>query len=56
MDGVGQTSWGPTVFAFTESESAADEIAGSIRDNVSGDEAFVRVARPLNRGATFKPS
>ncbi len=32
VEGVGQTSWGPTVFAFAESPGAAERIAGELSE------------------------
>lgn len=49
--GVGQTSWGPTVFAFTSNESEARDIAGRLSDR--GALALeVRVVRPRNEPAS----
>ncbi|MDA7977278.1 MAG: hypothetical protein MPJ50_00750, partial [Pirellulales bacterium] len=53
VDGVGQTSWGPTVFAFCESESDAIELAATLRswrsqDKFSAQELWI--AKPRNTG------
>ena len=50
--GVGQTSWGPTLFALTNSPEAADELlewAG--RELPLASESQLRVSRIANHGA-----
>ncbi len=50
--GVGQSSWGPTVFAITPDQSAADALVDALcnRHAVAADD--VSIARPDNCGAT----
>jgi beta-RFAP synthase len=50
VHGVGQSSWGPTVFALVENPQAADELATQIRSLVVGDDSIV-IAAPNNSGA-----
>jgi beta-ribofuranosylaminobenzene 5'-phosphate synthase len=50
--GVGQSSWGPTVFALTEGEKAAVALAGSIRTAFGHRLARVELSRARNRGAS----
>jgi beta-RFAP synthase len=48
--GIGQSSWGPTGFAFAPSEEEARRIAGSVRDEI-GPGMEIRVVRGRNSGA-----
>jgi beta-ribofuranosylaminobenzene 5'-phosphate synthase len=52
--GVGQSSWGPTVFAITANDAEAEQLAAWIRSK----DAFARyeptIARPNNRGAIIQ--
>jgi predicted sugar kinase len=47
IEGVGQSSWGPTLFALTASEADARSLAESLEQ--PGRE--ITIARPLNCGA-----
>lgn len=49
--GVGQSSWGPALYAVTADEATANSVAGELRRkfNLSGEEVLVTAAR--NRGA-----
>jgi beta-RFAP synthase len=48
--GVGQSSWGPTVFALTRGSGAAGALADALRDAL-GDEAMVWCTRAGSHGA-----
>ena len=48
--GVGQSSWGPSVFALLESSTAADNFAQRLRTLVAEDDAIV-IAPPNATGA-----
>jgi beta-ribofuranosylaminobenzene 5'-phosphate synthase len=48
--GVGQSSWGPTVFALLDSEQAAVQFAGDMR-KILDARGTVVIARPNCRGA-----
>jgi beta-RFAP synthase len=50
--GVGQSSWGPTVFALAESETAGLALAESIRTTFGPSLARVELSRARNRGAS----
>jgi beta-ribofuranosylaminobenzene 5'-phosphate synthase len=50
--GVGQSSWGPTVFAVVASEEQAQELARALRVK-SGDANRVHVTRAASRGAVL---
>jgi beta-RFAP synthase len=49
--GVGQSSWGPTGFAFAESEAHANRLVALARAHPSGRGLDIRVCAGLNRGA-----
>jgi beta-RFAP synthase len=53
VPGVGQSSWGPAIFAITDD----DDAAGSLVDWLCGQpltaECDIAIARPNNRGAQF---
>jgi len=50
--GVGQSSWGPTVFAVVENESRGKELASQIRGAFGLQEHEVIVTAACNHGAT----
>ena len=51
--GVGQSSWGPTLYGIVEGESEAQNIAEKLEGylNTGGSEGNAFVVRPNNRGA-----
>jgi len=49
--GIGQSSWGPTGFAFAPSPEEADRLAGIARQHPSGRGLDIRVCTGLNCGA-----
>jgi len=49
--GIGQSSWGPTGFAFAVSEIEADRLVGVARRHDSSVGLDIRVCKGLNRGA-----
>jgi beta-ribofuranosylaminobenzene 5'-phosphate synthase len=51
VSGVGQSSWGPTVFAFAKDEPEANDLADRVRSRIPG-LAEVTVTAANNRGAT----
>ncbi|MCL6504613.1 MAG: hypothetical protein K6T86_18185 [Pirellulales bacterium] len=52
--GVGQSSWGPTVFALVESEDRAAWLAGRLSADGVAAGCRVVVAPPANSGATIR--
>lgn len=50
--GIGQSSWGPTGFAFAPSEAAARQMAAKVRDSIGGGME-IRIVRGRNSGATI---
>jgi beta-ribofuranosylaminobenzene 5'-phosphate synthase len=54
IDGVGQSSWGPTVFAFLPNETAAQELQHNFAQKpYAGDFDFL-ITAPANQGAVVK--
>ncbi len=49
--GIGQSSWGPTGFAFAPSPEEADRLARIARQHQSGRDLDIRVCAGLNCGA-----
>jgi beta-ribofuranosylaminobenzene 5'-phosphate synthase len=49
--GIGQSSWGPTGFAFTASADQADRLAGLARAHPRGQGLDIRVCAGFNHGA-----
>jgi len=53
--GIGQSSWGPTGFAFVESPAAAQRLYDSLVEDAKGDGLSILVARGRNTGASIEP-
>lgn len=53
--GVGQSSWGPMVFAIVSCDDEAQKLVKLILQKYSGADLEVVVARPNNSGAVFVP-
>jgi beta-RFAP synthase len=51
VSGVGQSSWGPTVFAVVGSASDAAALAQSLADRPPAADLDIQIAAPDNRGA-----
>lgn len=49
--GIGQSSWGPTGFAFAASEVEAGRLASIAREHARHEGLDIRVCKGLNRGA-----
>jgi beta-RFAP synthase len=54
VTGVGQSSWGPTIYAITSRDEEAQRLVDWIRDRRGGNEYEITVARPNNCGATVE--
>jgi len=52
--GVGQSSWGPTMFALVRGEGAASTLAGKLKGHVGEGRAAIFYTRASNRGATWR--
>jgi beta-RFAP synthase len=51
--GIGQSSWGPTGFAFVDSAKAADRLYHSLIEAAKADQLDIVVARGRNVGASI---
>lgn len=49
--GVGQTSWGPTLFALVDNQAAAEGLVADLQSNGEMHPAICTIAAPCNRGA-----
>src|SRR4051794_35860379 len=54
IEGAGQSSWGPTVFAATAGQNSAEELVESIRKREYGPQYEITIARPNNSGASIE--
>jgi beta-ribofuranosylaminobenzene 5'-phosphate synthase len=52
--GLGQSSWGPTGFAFSESEDAGQALLSAVRDRASGSPLRFELAQGRNEGAEIE--
>jgi beta-ribofuranosylaminobenzene 5'-phosphate synthase len=52
--GVGQSSWGPTGFAFVDSPDAAERLYHSLIEDAKADGLNILVARGRNTGASIE--
>lgn len=52
--GVGQSSWGPTMFALVRGEAAAADLGAKIAGHVGEGAATILATRASNRGATWR--
>jgi beta-ribofuranosylaminobenzene 5'-phosphate synthase len=51
VSGLGQSSWGPTGFAFAESEKTGQALLAAVRRQASGSALRFELARGRNQGA-----
>ena len=54
--GVGQSSWGPTVFAVVPDEAAALQLTSQLKADSQCGQLDLRIAAPANRGADVELS
>jgi len=54
--GIGQSSWGPTAFAFVASEEAASRLYHSLVEEAKADGLDILIARGRNHGARINPA
>lgn len=53
IHGPGQSSWGPTVFGFVESEERARDCRLKLEESLSGEEVELIISRSSNHGSTL---
>lgn len=51
--GVGQSSWGPTIFGICANAAEAEEAAQRLRTSWTEEQLEIRISPPANRGATL---
>lgn len=54
VTGLGQSSWGPTGFAFVSSEEASETLLAGLRSNARTGGLHFRLARGRNEGAVIE--
>lgn len=54
ITGVGQSSWGPTLFAITPDQDRADWLVDRLREKHLGPSDRVMITQSCNRGATIE--
>jgi beta-RFAP synthase len=54
IPGVGQSSWGPTIFAVTADEKEAQSLVQWFKERFTIDQYDIVIARPNNTGAQVK--
>lgn len=52
--GVGQSSWGPALFAFAESQQDALDLLRDLRNNPLAANCQLQLVKPLNQGAIIE--
>lgn len=52
--GIGQSSWGPTGFAFVDTPDAAQRLYDSLVEEAKGDGLSILIARGRNTGASIE--
>ena len=52
--GIGQSSWGPTGFAFTQTQAAAEKLYESVAQDAKGMGMEIIIAHGRNKGAIIK--
>jgi len=55
IQGVGQSSWGPSIFAFCESAAQASYVKSLILQESHDEYCRMEIVHPLNSGAKFAP-
>lgn len=53
ISGVGQSSWGPTIFAVTANDAEAEALSGWLREKLRIPNDQILIACPNNAGATI---
>ena len=54
LRGVGQSSWGPTLFGFADSAGEAEQSARQLTRDLYGSPAMVSITRAANSGAQWR--
>lgn len=51
ISGVGQSSWGPTIFGLCEDALQAEALFAHLRERYSENEMHLEISQPMNEGA-----
>ena len=54
FNGVGQSSWGPTGFILTDSDTSAHKLVKDIRKNFFCKDLQIEIIQGRNNGSVFK--
>jgi beta-ribofuranosylaminobenzene 5'-phosphate synthase len=54
--GIGQSSWGPTGFAFVESDEEAQRVVAQVRENRAQENPDMLICKGINHGARIDRS
>lgn len=54
LQGVGQSSWGPTVFGFTKNQAKAEEAVRELKSRGSSSPIAINISTPATKGAEFR--
>ena len=54
VPGVGQSSWGPTLYAVTDGDDAAERLAGAVQRRYDLGQRQVLITEPDNVGASVR--
>jgi len=54
ISGVGQSSWGPTIFGLCEDGRQAEALCASLRERYSESQLQLEIAQPNNRGVQLE--
>lgn len=54
VEGIAQTSWGPTLSVICPDEGEAESLSSLIKSAGYGEECLARIVKPLNQGATLE--
>ena len=52
-EGVGQSSWGPTVFAAMPDQASAEQLKATLSRKIDCEGVAIYIAKPCNQGATL---
>ncbi|QDU48768.1 beta-ribofuranosylaminobenzene 5'-phosphate synthase family protein [Gimesia panareensis] len=54
VEGIAQTSWGPTLSVVCPGNVAAQEVSSLVQQAGYGEDCLTRIVKPLNRGAAIE--
>jgi beta-RFAP synthase len=54
LKAIGQSSWGPTVFGFSENQADAEQIAAKLTEMRPNERWQIRICTPARQGASWR--